>query len=153
MVKSILIINGPNLNLLGTREDQLYGSISLEQINKELQGIASQNNINLQTIQSNSEDKITDSIHDAKCQKIEMIIINPAAYTHTSIAIRDAFLAVTIPFIEVHISNVYSREKFRHTSMLSDIASGIIVGFGPYGYQLALNAAIHHLGNNDNKMS
>lgn len=145
--KSILVINGPNLNLLGSRESEQYGDTTLAKINEGLQRKAENYQINLLTQQSNSEQTITELIQGCTSQNIDLIIINPAALTHTSIAIRDALLAVAVPFIEVHISNVYSREDFRHTSYLSDIANGVIIGFGPYGYSLALEAGNNILNN------
>lgn len=136
----VLIINGPNLNLLGKREPDKYGNESLEQINAQLQRYAKENSIELETFQSNHEGEIVDKIQTAKDRGIDAIIINPAAYTHTSVAIRDALLSVNIPSIEVHLSNIYKREKFRHHSMISDIAAGQITGFGAKGYFLALDA-------------
>ena len=136
----VLIINGPNLNLLGKREPDKYGSESLEQINTQLQKHAKENSIELETFQSNHEGEIVDKIQTAKDRRIDAIIINPAAYTHTSVAIRDALLSVNIPAIEVHLSNIYKREEFRHRSMISDIAVGQITGFGSKGYFLALDA-------------
>ena len=136
----VLIINGPNLNLLGKREPDKYGNESLEQINAQLQRHAKKNSIELETFQSNHEGEIVDKIQTAKDRRIDAIIINPAAYTHTSVAIRDALLSVNIPSIEVHLSNIYKREEFRHRSMISDIAAGQITGFGSKGYFLALDA-------------
>ena len=136
----VLIINGPNLNLLGKREPDKYGNESLEQINAQLQRHAKKNSIELETFQSNHEGEIVDKIQTAKDRRIDAIIINPAAYTHTSVAIRDALLSVNIPSIEVHLSNIYKREEFRHRSMISDIAVGQITGFGSKGYFLALDA-------------
>jgi len=140
----ILVIHGPNLNLLGTREPEVYGADTLAEINQDLTRMATQKGIELQTFQSNSEGDIVDCIQQAKINKIEFIIINPAAYTHTSVAIRDAFLATRLPFIEVHLSNVYAREDFRKHSYLSDIAVGVICGFGINSYRLALEAASIH---------
>ena len=125
----ILVIHGPNLNLLGTREPEVYGADTLAEINQELTRMAGQKGVALQTFQSNSEGEIVDCIQQASGNKVEFIIINPAAYTHTSIAIRDAFLATRLPFIEVHLSNVYAREPFRKHSYLSDLAVGVISGF------------------------
>lgn len=136
--KKILLINGVNLNLLGMREPEIYGSTTLEMLESSLIEKAKGLGIELQTMQSNREYEIVETIHQAKSRNIEGIIINPGAFTHTSIAIRDAFLGVDIPFVEIHISNVYQRESFRHTSYLSDVAKGIIVGCGLYGYELAL---------------
>lgn len=141
-MKKILVVHGPNLNLLGTREPSVYGNMSLTQINERLSVEARRAHYDLTCIQSNSESVLIDHIHQAKTKKIDYIIFNPAAFTHTSIALRDALLAVEIPFIEVHISNIYTRETFRHKSYFSDIAKGIISGLGPQGYLLALNAII-----------
>ena len=137
----ILVIHGPNLNLLGTREPEVYGADTLAEINQDLTRMAKQKGVALQTFQSNSEGEIVDCIQQATGNKVEFIIINPAAYTHTSIAIRDAFLATRLPFIEVHLSNVYAREQFRKHSYLSDLAVGVISGFGINSYRLAFEAA------------
>ena len=139
----ILIIHGPNLNLLGTREPEVYGADTLDDIDQQLSELAEEKEITLQTFQSNSEGDIVNRIQQAAGQ-IDFIIINPAAYTHTSVAIRDAFLATRIPFIEVHLSNVYVREEFRQHSYLSDIATGVISGFAINSYRLALEAASIH---------
>ncbi len=139
----ILIIHGPNLNLLGTREPEVYGADTLADIDQQLTQLAEEKEITLQTFQSNSEGDIVSRIQQAAGQ-IDFIIINPAAYTHTSVAIRDAFLATGIPFIEVHLSNVYAREEFRQHSYLSDIATGVISGFAINSYRLALEAASIH---------
>ena len=139
----ILIIHGPNLNLLGTREPEVYGTDTLADIDQQLTQLAREKGITLQTFQSNSEGDIVSRIQQA-ARKIDFIIINPAAYTHTSVAIRDAFLATRIPFIEVHLSNVYAREEFRQHSYLSDIATGVISGFAINSYRLALEAASIH---------
>jgi len=135
---NILLINGPNLNLLGTREKELYGSKSLEDIQQDLVVVANKHQCNLFTFQSNAEHEIIDSIHGAVEAKIDFVIINPAAYTHTSIAIRDAFLGVNIPFYEVHLSEIQTREKYRHFSYLSDIAEEVITGLGAKGYEEAM---------------
>ena len=140
----ILVIHGPNLNLLGTREPEIYGADTLDDINQDLTSMAKQKGIALQTFQSNDEGDIVSCIQQASNEKIEFIIINPAAYTHTSIAIRDAFLSTRLPFIEVHLSNVYAREDFRKHSYLSDIAVGVISGFGINSYRLAFEAASIH---------
>jgi 3-dehydroquinate dehydratase-2 len=140
----ILVIHGPNLNLLGTREPEVYGADTLAEINQDLTSMARQKGVTLQTFQSNSEGDIVSCIQQARNEKVEFIIINPAAYTHTSIAIRDAFLATRLPFIEVHLSNVYAREDFRKHSYLSDIAVGVISGFGINSYRLAFEAASIH---------
>lgn len=136
--KKILLINGPNLNLLGSREPETYGNTTLRDIEELLIKKALSLNIVLTTVQSNSEGALVDAIHSAKIDNIQCVIINPGAYTHTSIALRDAFLSTELAFIEVHISNVYARESFRHTSYLSDISKGVIIGHGLFGYELAL---------------
>jgi 3-dehydroquinate dehydratase-2 len=138
----ILVIHGPNLNLLGTREPEVYGADTLADIDQELSQLAAKKGVELEAYQSNDEGDIVSRIQQAGTNKIEFMIINPAAYTHTSIAIRDAFLATQIPFIEVHLSNVYAREKFRTHSYLSDLALGVISGFGKNSYLLALDAAV-----------
>jgi len=134
----ILVLNGPNLNLLGTREPEVYGTDSLEDIEKSLQSLALKNSMNIDFYQSNSENELIERLHNAKQDSVDYIIINPGAFTHTSIALRDAFLGVDIPFIEVHISNIYSREEFRKKSYLSDISKGLITGLGVAGYEFAL---------------
>ena len=136
-MKKILIINGPNLNLLGTREPKIYGKTTLKDIETELKNKAENLNVEIDCFQSNHEGEIVDKIHSAK-NKFDAIIINPAAYTHTSVAIRDAFSAVDIPTIEVHISNVYSREEFRHNALIAPVVLGQIAGLGIQGYLLAL---------------
>lgn len=141
-MKKILVLHGPNLNLLGTREPLVYGQVTLAQINTDLKKVAEQAGLQLTSFQSNSESDLIQAIHQASIDTIDYIIINPAAFTHTSIALRDALSGVAIPFIEVHLSNIYSREPFRHHSYLSDIATGIISGLGAQGYLLALNAII-----------
>jgi len=144
-MSKILLLNGPNLNLLGKREPKLYGCDTLSSIYEKLATKSKQLGHDLSHFQSNAEHCLIEAIHQAKTDKIEFIIINPAALTHTSIAIRDALLAVEIPFIEIHISNIFGRETFRHHSYLSDIAVGIISGLGVKGYELALDAAHHQL--------
>ncbi|HBH36020.1 MAG TPA: type II 3-dehydroquinate dehydratase [Gammaproteobacteria bacterium] len=141
----ILILNGPNLNLLGQREPRVYGSETLANINERLQKQAQQVGKSLEFSQYNAEHLLIERIHAAMDDDTAFIIINPAAFTHTSVALRDALLAVEIPFIEVHLSNVYQREEFRHHSYLSDIAIGVIAGLGSQGYDLALTAALTHL--------
>ena len=141
-MSKILVIHGPNLNLLGTREPEVYGVDTLADIDQELSQLAAQKGVKLETYQSNDEGDIVSRIQQAGTEKIEFIIINPAAYTHTSVAIRDAFLATRIPFVEVHLSNVYAREEFRTHSYLSDLAVGVISGFGKNSYLLALDAAV-----------
>ncbi len=143
---TILVLNGPNLNLLGTREPEIYGDKNLEQIEKELSIIANENNCNLESFQSNSESDLVDMVQE-RSQSIDYMIINPGAFTHTSIALRDVLLAVEIPFIEVHISNIFSREEFRKNSYFSDIAQGTICGLGFKGYELALLSALDQLSN------
>ena len=138
-----LILHGPNLNLLGSREPEHYGAATLDDINQALQDLASEHNVSLSIMQSNAEHELGDRIQQA-AGNIDFIIINPAAFTHTSVAIRDALAAVAIPFIEVHLSNIHAREPFRQESWLSDLATGVISGLGPVGYQLALRAALEH---------
>jgi len=140
----ILVLNGPNLNLLGLREPAHYGSQTLDQIISSLTEQAKTQDVELFHLQSNREYELIEAIHSAY-QDIDFIIINPAAFTHTSVALRDALLGVAIPFIEVHLSNVHAREPFRHHSYLSDKAEGVICGLGAQGYQFALTAAIHKL--------
>ena len=137
----ILLLNGPNLNLLGTREPSIYGTATLSQIETQLQQRAKALGHELIAMQSNAEHELINEIHASKAAGVSFIIINPGAFTHTSIALRDAFAAVAIPFIEVHLSNTFARESFRHRSYLSGIAAGCIVGLGPIGYELALQAA------------
>jgi len=134
-----------NLNLLGTREPQTYGSVTLEQINQRLAGIAVGAGHHLQTLQSNAEHELIERVHAARSEGIGFIVINPGGFTHTSVALRDALLGVAVPFIEVHISNVHAREPFRRHSYFSDVAVGVICGLGPLGYELALQAAIARL--------
>lgn len=141
---TILVIHGPNLNLLGTREPEIYGADTLADINQGLEQAAATAGVDLETFQSNNEGDIVSRIQQSGSNNVDMIIINPAAFTHTSIAIRDAFLATQIPFIEVHLSNVYAREAFRKQSHLSDVAIGVISGFGSDSYRLALDAAMRH---------
>jgi 3-dehydroquinate dehydratase-2 len=137
----ILVIHGPNLNLLGERETQHYGKDSLEAINRRLAEQGEREGLEVATFQSNAEAPLIERIHAAKGDQTAYIIINPAAFTHTSVALRDALAAVRIPFIEVHLSNVHAREAFRQHSYFSDLAAGVIVGLGPLGYELALQAA------------
>ncbi len=144
MSNKILVLNGPNLNLLGVREPGIYGKSGLTEINAGLKKIAEENGVELETFQSNAEFEIINKIHSAM-GSVDYIVINPAAFTHTSVAIRDALLGVKIPFFEVHISNVHAREEFRHHSYLSDIATGVICGFGTDGYEYALRAAIKRI--------
>ncbi len=142
---TILVLHGPNLNLLGTREPAVYGGTTLADIDQRLVEMAKSRGHHLQTMQSNAEYELIDRVHDARREGINFIIINPAAFTHTSVALRDAFSAVAIPFIEVHLSNVHAREAFRRHSYFSDIAKGVICGFGARGYELALQAALADL--------
>lgn len=139
---TILVLHGPNLNLLGKREPEVYGSTTLDEINRKLTETCRAAGQHLQILQSNAEYELIDRIHEAASDDVDFIIINPAAFTHTSVALRDALLAVDIPFIEVHLSNTHSREEFRHHSFLSDVAEGVICGFGPMSYDLALTAAL-----------
>jgi 3-dehydroquinate dehydratase-2 len=141
----ILVINGPNLNLLGVREPSHYGNDDLSSINARLLAQAEAAGHQLDTFQSNAEHELLNRIHLAREQSVTWIIINPAAFTHTSVALRDALSGVAIPFIEVHLSNVHAREEFRRHSYFSDIASGVISGLGAQGYELALAAVIHRL--------
>jgi 3-dehydroquinate dehydratase-2 len=141
----VLVLHGPNLNLLGVREPDHYGSSSLESINQHLSQFAQQQGHQISAFQSNSEADLLHRIHEAYTQDIDFIIINPAAFTHTSVALRDALLAVKIPFIEVHLSNVHAREPFRQHSYFSDVAQGVISGLGAQGYELALQAAFAKL--------
>lgn len=140
----ILLLNGPNLNLLGTREPEKYGSTTLTEIVNGLENQASTLDITLSHLQSNAEHALIDRIHEAR-GNTDFILINPAAFTHTSVALRDALLAVQIPFIEIHLSNVHAREPFRHHSYLSDIAVSVICGLGADGYTFALQAAVNRL--------
>lgn len=142
---TILVLHGPNLNMLGSREPEIYGAETLSDINDRLQSLATDRGHHLQSLQSNAEYELIDRIHDAKHEGVDFIIINPAAFTHTSVALRDALLSVEIPFIEVHLSNVHARETFRHHSYFSDVAVGVICGLGSQGYELALQAAIKQL--------
>ena len=135
---NILVLNGPNLNLLGTREPEVYGTDTLKDIEENLRSISKNHNVNIRFYQSNSENELINELHTAKQENVDAIIINPGAFTHTSIALRDAFLGVGIPFIEVHISNIYRREEFRKKSFLSDISEGLITGLGISGYEFAL---------------
>jgi len=139
------VINGPNLNLLGEREPGIYGSATLDDINAELSTVATDLGASLDFFQSNHEGALVDTIQKAKAKGFHGILINPGAYAHTSVALRDALAGAGIIFVEVHISNVYKREPFRHKSYLSDICSGVVVGFGPFGYQMALRGLCQQL--------
>lgn len=141
----ILVINGPNLNLLGSREPAHYGSSTLEQINAALRALAESAGHTFEALQSNAEHELVNRVQQAEHDGTAFIIVNPAAFTHSSIALRDALSATRIPFIEVHISNIHAREEFRRRSYFSDIAAGVISGLGPVGYELALRAALAHL--------
>jgi 3-dehydroquinate dehydratase-2 len=147
---NILVLNGPNLNMLGKREPTIYGALSLAEIMKNLANNAEIANVHLTHKQSNAEHILLDEIHSS-FEKVDFIIINPAAFTHTSVALRDALLSVSIPFIEVHLSNVHARESFRQHSYLSDIAVGVISGLGAKGYEYALAAATDWLEKNKHK--
>ncbi|MBU3604246.1 type II 3-dehydroquinate dehydratase [Polynucleobacter sp. AP-Kaivos-20-H2] len=142
---SILVIQGPNLNLLGTREPDVYGKTTLEDIHQRLGELAKAQSVDLDTFQSNHEGELIDRIQKAKQDGVDFIIINPGAFTHTSVALRDVLAGVAIPFTEIHLSNIHQREEFRKHSYLSDIATGVICGLGAIGYELALHAAIARL--------
>lgn len=144
-MSTILVLHGPNLNMLGTREPEVYGHETLNDINDRLKQKAAGLNHHLLHFQSNAEYELIDRIHEARAEGVDFIIINPAAFTHTSVALRDALLASDIPFIEVHLSNVHAREAFRHHSYFSDIALGVICGLGSQGYDLALQAALNRI--------
>jgi 3-dehydroquinate dehydratase II len=141
----VLLLNGPNLNLLGTREPDVYGSQTLESIEKQATLVAQQAGHELLTYQSNAEHELIERIHRARTEGVAFLIVNPGAFTHTSIALRDALLAVGLPFIEVHLSNIHAREEFRRHSYLSDIAAGVICGLGAFGYEAAVLAAAQRL--------
>lgn len=143
--KKILVLHGPNLNLLGTREPAHYGSDTLHDIDRRLTARATQAQAALESFQSNAEAELIGRVHRAAAEDVDFILINPAAFTHTSVALRDALAAVRVPFVEVHLSNVFAREPFRHHSYFSDLALGVISGFGAKGYELALEFALHHL--------
>jgi 3-dehydroquinate dehydratase-2 len=145
MAKHILLLNGPNLNLLGTREPEVYGRTTLTDIEQAAIQQASAAKVKLSSFQSNHEGALIDRIHVARNESVDAIVINPGGLTHTSIALRDALAGVAIPFIEVHISNVYQREAFRHHSYLSGIARGVICGLGVDGYRVAIDHALKHL--------
>jgi 3-dehydroquinate dehydratase-2 len=144
----ILVLHGPNLNLLGVREPEIYGRDTLADINTRLTTRASEAGHSVAYFQSNAEHELVGRIHQARDEGVAFIVINPGAFTHTSIALRDALTGVAIPFIEVHLSNPHAREPFRHTSYLSDVAVGVICGLGAHGYQLALDAALRRVGDN-----
>ena len=140
-MNSILVINGPNLNMLGRREEEHYGSLTLDEINSDLVSTGQEWGLSVHTFQSNHEGEIVEIIQNASQGGYKAIIINPAAFTHTSVAVRDALLVTDLPFFEVHISNIHAREQFRNESLVSDIASGVVMGFGPVGYKLAMMGA------------
>jgi len=142
--KNILVVNGPNLNLLGTREPEHYDSVTLKVIEKQLIDRARTAGVSVTTFQSNSEAELVERIQQAGRDRVDFILINPAAYTHTSVAMRDALAAIGIPFVEIHLSNVFAREAFRHRSYFSDIAVGVISGLGARGYELALDFALRY---------
>jgi len=143
-MKNLLVLHGPNLNLLGSREPDVYGRITLAEINQKLQQIAIEKGASLQYFQSNAEAALVDRVQLARLDGTDFIIINPAAFTHTSVALRDALAAVAIPFIEIHISNVFAREAFRKESYFSDLAVGVISGLGATGYELAVQFALQY---------
>jgi 3-dehydroquinate dehydratase II len=141
----ILVLQGPNLNLLGTREPNHYGTVTLDTIRQRMEALADARGHHLDHFQSNAEHELIERVHAAGDEGVAFIIINPAAFTHTSIALRDALVAINVPFIEVHLSNVYRREAFRRLSYFSDIALGVVSGLGAQGYELALQAALSHM--------
>ncbi len=143
-MKNILVLHGPNLNLLGTREPEVYGRVTLDEINEKLMKLAGEYKANLFCFQSNSEAELIERVQQARSDGTKFIVINPAAFTHTSVALRDALAAVGIPFIEVHLSNVYAREPFRKESFFSDLAVGVISGLGAAGYEYAVRHALNH---------
>lgn len=142
VVTKILILHGPNLNMLGLREPEIYGDVTLVDINRNLRQVAENAGVKLEAFQSNAEGELVDRVQRALSDGTDFIIINPAAYTHTSVALRDALAAVKLPFIEIHLSNIFARESFRHKSYFSDLAVGVISGFGAQGYELALAYAL-----------
>ncbi|SNB59154.1 3-dehydroquinate dehydratase [Marinobacter sp. es.042] len=144
-MSTILVLHGPNLNMLGTREPEVYGYETLADIDDRLRSLAAEQGHHLLHLQSNAEYELIERVHEARAEGVDFIIINPAAFTHTSVALRDAMLASGIPFIEVHFSNVHAREPFRHHSYFSDIAEGVICGLGSQGYELALQAALKRI--------
>jgi 3-dehydroquinate dehydratase-2 len=146
-MSSLLLINGPNLNLLGSREPDVYGATKLPDIEKRCTKLAKELGHSLACFQSNAEHELINTVQQAAADKVEFIILNPGGFTHTSVALRDALLAVQIPFIEIHLSNTFAREEFRHNSYFSDIASSCLFGFGAFGYELALQAAHKHVSN------
>ncbi len=149
---TILVLHGPNLNLLGEREPEVYGRTTLGDINRSLEQTAQEQGHHLLSMQSNAEYELVERIQDARHEGVNFILINPAAFTHTSVAIRDALSAVDIPFIEIHLSNIHAREAFRQQSYFSDIAQGVICGLGAQGYQLGLQAALQALEQSNTKL-
>ena len=143
-MKSILVLHGPNLNLLGSREPDVYGRVTLDEINERLMTLAGKNGANLLCFQSNAEAALVERVQQARTDGTQFIVINPAAFTHTSVALRDALAAVAIPFIEVHLSNVFAREAFRKESFFSDLAVGLISGLGAAGYEYAVQYALNN---------
>lgn len=143
-VKNILVLHGPNLNLLGSREPDVYGRVTLDEINERLIKLAGKNSANLHCLQSNAEAVLVERVQQARADGTQFIVINPAAFTHTSVALRDALAAVNIPFIEVHLSNVFAREAFRKESFFSDLAIGVISGLGAAGYEFAVQYALNY---------
>ena len=143
-MKNILVLHGPNLNLLGSREPEMYGHVTLDEINARLMTLAGTNGANLFCFQSNSESALVERVQQARADGTQFIVINPAAFTHTSVALRDALAAIGIPFIEVHLSNVFAREAFRKESFFSDLAVGVISGLGAAGYESAVQYALHN---------
>ncbi len=150
-MSDFLLLNGPNLNLLGSREPEVYGATRLDDIEANCIDVAKELGHTLDCFQSNAEHELIDRVQQAATDGVDFIIFNPGGFTHTSIAIRDAFLAVAIPFIEIHLSNTFTREDFRHNSYFSDIADGCLFGLGAYGYELALYAASQHVANAEEK--
>jgi len=148
-MSAFLLINGPNLNLLGSREPDVYGATTLADIEARAKTVAAGLGHELACYQSNAEHQLIDRVQQAQREGVDFIILNPGAFTHTSVALRDALLAVAIPFIEIHLSNTFAREEFRHSSYFSDIATACLFGFGAYGYELALHAANRHLANGE----
>jgi len=144
-MSKILLLNGPNLNLLGSREPDVYGATRLDEITENAGELAAKLGHSLSSFQSNAEHELIDRVQEAGTDGTAFIVLNPGAFTHTSVALRDALLAVDVPFIEIHLSNTFARESFRHKSYFSDIATACLFGFGAYGYELALNAAARHL--------
>ena len=144
-MSDVLVLNGPNLNLLGDREPEIYGAETLDDINRRLFEDAERLGISMACLQSNAESELIEAVHQARSEGTQFIIINPAAFTHTSVALRDALLGVDIPFIEVHLSNVHAREAFRHHSYFSDVAVAVICGLKSFGYDCALAAAVEHI--------